>query len=268
MNQKELTRTLEFAEDLARKVGQFLLENQSKVSVVKYKDKEDILTNIDLAAEKMIIDAIKERFPNQAILSEEKGDNQIDSDYKWIIDPLDGTKHYFRQIPVFNTTLALLYKGEIVLGVSYRPVEKQLYSAIKNNGFFYNHQKISVSSNPDIKKSFLFLGIPNAHKLTPKKYQLRMKQFSDLNQNCYRIRCMADSFMGMGYVARGVFDGFVDLYGEEKPWDVLAGFLFVTEAGGKVTDFYGHKINHSDFSQGIVASNNQIHDQLLRLLSY
>ncbi|OGB79811.1 hypothetical protein A2011_01840 [candidate division CPR3 bacterium GWE2_35_7] len=265
MTTSELKKTLSFTENLAQKVGEYLLDNQKKVTVLNYKNRQDILTNIDVGAEKIIIEAIEKKFPNHSIYSEEKGHIDKDSDYQWVLDPLDGTKYYVRDLPIYNTAINLLYRGKSILAVSYRPVEKQLYSAIKKGGFYYNGNRYTVSQTEDIYKSFLFVGLPNS-QLEKNDYERKMEQFKKVNWASYRVRCLADSMLGMGATARGAFDAFVDLYGKEKIWDVIAGILFVTEAGGVVTDLNGDQIQNNDTSKGILATNGKIHNELLSLL--
>ena len=257
---------LEFTEELSQKVGQYLLDNQKEVTILNYKNRQDILTNIDIAAEKIIIEAIERQFPSHSIYSEEKGHIDKSSDYQWVLDPLDGTKYYIRDLPIYNTAINLLYKNAPVLSVSYRPVEKQLYSAIKGGGFYYNGEKYTVSTTEDVNNAFLFIGLPNS-QLEQADYDQKMAQFKKINWACYRARCLADSMLGMGATARGAFDGFIDLYGKEKIWDVLAGTLFVSEAGGKVTDLSGKTIVNNDFSKGILAANEKMHRRLLEILN-
>jgi len=264
MNQQELKQALSFVGDLAVRVGDFLLTNQHKISVLNYKDKQDVLTNIDLEAEQIILEALEKKYPTHSIFSEEKGLVDKNSEYKWVIDPLDGTKHYIRQIPIYNTAIALTHNDEVVLGVSYRPVEDQMYAAIKNGGFFFNEKKCHVSENEDLKKSFIFLNFPNC-EMEKQAFDKSMKQVASITWNCYRVRPFIDSFMGMGYVARGAFDGFAVFF-QEHLWDVLPAILFVKEAGGKVTDFDGKPVDTIDIPHGMLATNGKVHEKILELL--
>jgi len=254
-----------FAEGLAKKAGKFLMENQDKIKIIQYKDRQDICTNIDLAVEKIVLDAIQKKYPSHNIFSEEKGLINKKSPYTWIVDPLDGTKEYLRKIPSINTTLSLWENKEILLGVVYLPIEKELYSAAKNRGAFLNNKKISVSKENKLANSILYSYLPN-YKLSIQKFKVLWNNLGKLIRKSYRLRGAFQSVTSLCWVAAGKCEGFTTY--QQKLWDVAAGILMVQEAGGKITDTKGDpvKIKNNEV-ESIIALNAKIHNQILKTIN-
>ena len=148
-----LKTTLNFSEKLAIKLGKYILDNRSRIKVVEQKDLVDICTNIDKEVEQIAIDAISIKFPGHNIISEEIGEISRNSDYTWYLDPIDGTKEFLRDIPAYNTTFSLEYKNEIILGVTYQPFSKALFSGAINTGAFKNKQIIKVNQQDKLNES-------------------------------------------------------------------------------------------------------------------
>src|SRR3989344_9199247 len=144
-SKNELSDLLFFTRKIAIKAGQILLNEQKKVKIVEQKDLQDIATTADILSEKFIINSIQKKYPEHGIFSEEKGEIKKESDYHWVIDPLDGTKEFTRGIPLFNVSIVLEFKGELIVSSVYRPMDNSLYSAAKGVGSFLGNEKIKVS---------------------------------------------------------------------------------------------------------------------------
>src|SRR3989338_1842510 len=146
---------LEVGIEAAEEAGIFLLNNFGKISKIESKGDRNLVTNLDKEAEEIIVGKIKTKFPGHGILAEEGGDDNIEDDYLWIIDPLDGTHNYIRGISIFGVSIGIVYKGNFIAGVIYMPLEKELYVAEKGNGAYKNGAKISVSSRDNLSDGYL-----------------------------------------------------------------------------------------------------------------
>lgn len=261
----DLKRTKKFAEKLAKKVGQFLLKKQNQVEILRFKDRQDILTNIDLQAEKIILESIKKECPDHSIFSEEKGLIKKNPIYKWIIDPLDGTKEYVRGIPLYNTSLALEKDEKIILAVVYRPCGDDLFSAGKGLGCSHNKKTISPSSQKELSKSFVYTYLPSFK--AGKKLSQIWAQLSEIVQNCYRLRGIADENSALCWVANGACEAYINISSIPPWWDIGPGLFIAQESGAKITDSCSQPIKDKDLSKGLVVSNGKVHQQLIKILS-
>jgi myo-inositol-1(or 4)-monophosphatase len=251
---------LTVAIESAKEAGRFLKLNLGKVKNIESKKEEiNLVTEIDKGSEKKIIDFLKSRFPNHSILAEESGETNPGSDFKWIIDPLDGTTNYTHSFPVFCVSIALEFKGEVILGVVYDPNLDELFYAEKGKGAFLNGKRISVSKTDKLIKSMLATGFPYNVKENPDNC---IEHFVNFLMEAQAIRRLGSAALDLVYVACGRLDGFWEV--NLNPWDTAAGKIIVEEAGGKVTDFYGNDFNI--YTKGIVASNGLIHEQMLEVI--
>ncbi|MFH1624963.1 MAG: inositol monophosphatase family protein [Pseudomonadota bacterium] len=222
------------AVNAAREAGRILRENLGKSIKIDFKGERNLVTDIDRASEKTIIEIIRKKYPDHRILTEESQVKNGTSPYRWIIDPLDGTTNYAHGYPSFCVSIALERKGYVLLGVVYDPILEELFTAEKGNGASLNGGKISVSSTDTLAHSMLATGFP---------YDLRESQnnnlvhFNNFIMAAQAIRRPGSAALDLCYVAMGRFDGFWEL--KLSPWDVAAGSLIVGEAGGVVTDFRG-----------------------------
>jgi myo-inositol-1(or 4)-monophosphatase len=249
---------LNFAMETAREAGQILLEKFGRKIDIQKKGDINLVTEADLASEKYIIEKIKSHYPKHAILAEESGASERENEWKWIIDPLDGTTNYAHGYPCFCVTIALEHNGEIVLGVTFDPTRDELFSAEKGSGVTLNGRQIRVSETEELKESLLVTGFP---------YDVRGREnftrhFAGFTQKSIGIRRDGSAALDMAYVACGRFDGFW----EEglHAWDVAAGVLFVEEAGGRVS--YYDDSPFSIYAPPICASNGLIHAEMLEVL--
>lgn len=267
MDNINLKKTKDFAEKLAKRVGKFLLEKQDKVEILEFKDKQDILTNIDLQAEKIIVNAISKNFPNHNINSEEVGIIDNNSEFTWVIDPLDGTKEYFRGLPYYSVCISLENRKEILIACIYIPATDELYSAAKGFGAFENEGlKLKVSIQGKLDHAIIAAHPPN-HKVKEPGFSKIWNILAKVAKSSYRLRPTAYDNIILCYLAKGAFDAyFVLIEKGPKWWDIAPGLSIAQEAGAKVTNRYGDPLVMGNFKDGIIVSNGKIHDQLLKIL--
>ncbi|NNE98347.1 MAG: inositol monophosphatase [Pyrinomonadaceae bacterium] len=251
---------LNFAIETARQAGNILLEKFDKKIAISKKGEIDLVTEADLASEKFIIDRIKTQHPLHSILAEESGEAVLigDGKWKWIIDPLDGTTNYAHGYPCFCVTIALEYREEIVVAVTYDPTRDEVFSAEKDGGASLNNKNISVSDTDDIGDALLVTGFP--YDISQRENFAR--HFEKMLLRSRAVRRDGSAAIDLAYVACGRFDGFW----EEglNPWDMAAGVLLVEEAGGRVSYYDGSKF--SIYKPPLCASNGRIHNEMLQVL--
>ncbi|MEO6838008.1 MAG: inositol monophosphatase family protein [Ginsengibacter sp.] len=220
----------------------------------------NLVTEADHASDKAIREIIKKTFPDHGIVSEESDEKLSKSDYKWIIDPIDGTVNFANGIPICCVSIGLEYKGTMYMGAVYNPIMNEFYFAEKGKGATLNGNKISVSSKIEVLKSCLVTGFPYTYLDHPNG---PLQVFSKLIKRGVPVRRLGSAAIDLCWVAAGRFDGFYEH--ELHAWDSAAGFLMVEEAGGKVTDLEGK--TYSPFQPGIIATNGKIHDELQKVVS-
>ncbi len=215
----------------------------------------DLVTEIDKKSEELIIGKIKALYPDHAILAEETGKQDKDSDYLWVIDPLDGTNNYAQGIPIFVISIALQYKEESVLGVIYAPYLDELFYAVKGQGAYFNEKKLKISDKTDLNQCILATGFPydkNISELNNTKY------VSSILPELRGLRRMGAAAFDLAYVAASLLDGYWEM--NLNLWDVAAGMLLVEEAGGKIIHF------RDDRKISIIAANNMISDKIQNII--
>lgn len=262
-----LSKAKSVAQKAALKAGKYIKKNRTQVKVKGQKDRQDIVTNIDLGAEKIIIDLISNNFPTHNIISEETGSVQNQSDYTWVIDPLDGTKEYFRGLPFYATCIALQSKKEILAGCVYIPETNEIFSAAKGLGSFKNGVPIQVSTQNQIDSSFITCHPPN-YKVKEPKLSNYWQTIIQVSKKAYRVRPTSYDNIYLPYLAQGGFEAYFVLI-EEGPkwWDLAPGIIIAQEAGAVVTNLKGDSLNPGSIKGGVVVSNGLIHTQLLNLLN-
>jgi myo-inositol-1(or 4)-monophosphatase len=252
---------LNFAIETAREAGRILLEKFGRKINISLKGDINLVTEADLASEKLIIEKIKSYHPKHAILAEESGEAVIiggDTRWKWIIDPLDGTTNFAHGYPCFCVTIALEHDGEIVVGVTFDPTRNEMFAAEKGKGATLNNKPIRVSETENLSEALLVTGFPYDFKQRV-DFARHITEFLLRSRG---IRRDGSAAIDMAYVACGRFDGFW----EEglNPWDVAAGLLLIEEAGGRVS--YYDDSRFSIYAPPICASNNLIHGEMLEVL--
>ncbi len=240
----------------AKRAGKVLLHYFGKNEKIKEKSNKSLVSKADLEANKIIIKTIKKNFPEHNILSEETGFENNYSDYKWIIDPLDGTHNFLHGIPIFGTSIALEYKYEIILGMLYFPLLKLTAIAEKGKGAFLNGKKIRVSNKKEIDHSLIIF----EYAYTNRKEKIDF--LGKFIHTTIDLRNFGSAVYDLLLVACGKSDGFVILSTHE--WDIAAGFLIVEESHGRITDLNGKKWSvHQD---KFVVSNGKIHKKILKFV--
>ena len=252
---------IETAINAAKSASKILVDNFGKLSTedIKEKKKNDFLTFVDEQSEKTIINILLNAFPDHSIHAEESGRKKHKSDFEWIIDPLDGTKNYISDIPIFSISIALRYKNQIQLGVVLDPIRNELFHAEKNKGAYLNGNKILVSGRHDLDECLLATGFPFKSR---QSLPLYLKCFQEIFLSSSGMRRMGSAALDLAYVASGRFDGFWEL--GLSPWDMAAGSIIIEEAGGKVSDFWGED-SHLDNGY-IAATNGNIHPALIQII--
>lgn len=232
--------------------GTFSISNKEGIN--------NLVTEADHAAEKAIIEVIKQDYPDHFILSEESGAIPSTSEYKWIIDPIDGTVNFANGIPLCCVSIGLEKSGEMILGAVYNPILREFYFAQKGFGATLNEKMIRVSTKANVSNSCLVTGFPYTY-LDEKNGPLEI--FEKLIRKGIPVRRLGSAAMDLCWVAAGRFDGFYEH--KLQPWDSAAGSLIVEEAGGRVTDFKGNYF--SPHQERIIATNGLIHDELAGIVN-
>lgn len=249
--------------------GKILLANAHRARSVKFDQKSayDYVSEVDKASQNAIIEFIARRFPGHAVLAEEEGGGIQGSEYRWIIDPLDGTTNYLHNFPVFAVSVAVeKYSpaqdgfGKIVAGTVINPVLSEIYSAAENSGAYLNEIPIRVSSQTDFGAALLATGFPFRDKEYLTEF---LRIFQNMFISCNSVRRAGAAALDQCWVASGVLDGFWEK--GLAPWDIAAGSLIITEAGGVVSDFCGLQEYMS--SGNIIAAPAQFHQNMLELIS-
>jgi myo-inositol-1(or 4)-monophosphatase len=256
-----MSELLQVAVEAAQEAGKFLKESVGKVKTVEAKAGEvrNLVSEIDRRSEEKIIRHIRSRFPAHAILAEESGGDTSPAEYRWIIDPLDGTTNFLHGVPIYSVTIGVEHGGEVIAGVVYDPKSDELFTAEKGTGAYLNGQRISVSRTEDLINSLLVTGFPYDLESNPyvAEYFVRFLNASR------GLRRLGSAALDLAYVAAGRFDGYWESV--LQPWDMAAGVLLVREAGGTISDFAGGPT--SIYQKRILASNGIIHDDMVRILS-
>lgn len=254
---------LNVAIEAALEAGKFLKYNVGKVKNIERKKGEEtnLVTEIDKQSEKLIIKKIRQHFPSHDILGEESGAHDAKSEYRWIIDPLDGTTNYTHGLLIFCVTIGIEYKGEIIAGAIYDPNTDEMFAAEKGKGSFLNGKKIRVSAADTLINSLLVTGFPYNVKENPGNVVEHFVHFLPVAQG---IRRLGSAALDLAYIACGRLDGYWEVF--LNPWDKAAGILLVREAGGKVTTFSGDE-KDVIYNPNTLATNGSIHNDMLAVIN-
>lgn len=251
---------LNFAKQLALDAGKLLVQRLGSARVSNKGD-IDLVTEADIAAEKLIIDQIRSYYPRHAILAEESGEAvSIDgvTTFKWIVDPLDGTTNYAHGYPCFCVSIGLEHDGVLEVGVVYDPMRDELFAAERGQGATLNDRKIRVSDVEDLSGAMLCTGFPYNVRERPDF----AREFAIFTMNAQAVRRDGSAAIDLAYVACGRFDGFWE--DGLNPWDMAAGILLIQEAGGTVTNFQNESL--SIYTKKVLATNGLVHEAMLKFL--
>ncbi len=243
-------------EPIAREAGELLMGYFARHVTIEYKGDADLVTAADRASEALIIDRLQARFPRHDVMGEEGARRETGSEYKWYVDPLDGTTNFAHGFPVFCISMGLEHKGQLIAGVVYDPTRGEMFAAEKGSGAYLNQRRIHVSKTARLPESLLATGFPS-HK---RHKNPNIHFYHQITLRTHGVRRAGSAALDLASVASGRFDGFWEF--NLNPWDLAAGVLLVEEAGGQVTGFFGQPFRLQD--RDVVASNGLIHADLLR----
>ncbi len=255
---------LNFAIQTARDAGGILIDRLGRALHVSNKGDIDLVTEADLAAEKFIIERIRSYYPRHAILAEESGASDGataisgEGEWRWVIDPLDGTTNYAHGYPCFCVSIGIERAGKMELGVVYDPTRNEMFVAERGQGASLNERRMRVSDVDDLNRAMLCTGFP---------YNVRersnfARDFTNFTMQAQAVRRDGSAALDLAYVACGRFDGFWE--DGLNPWDVAAGVLLIEEAGGRVTDYQGARLDI--YTPKVLASNGLVHEAMMRVL--
>jgi myo-inositol-1(or 4)-monophosphatase len=252
---------LNIAVKAARRAGNLIYRATDRIDhlTVTKKSHADFVSEVDRAAEQTIIQTLLEAYPDHAILAEESGAHG-ESEYVWIIDPLDGTTNFLHGFPQFAVSIALQHKGVLTQAVVYDPTKNELFTATRGRGAFLNDKRIRVTKRVNLADALIGTGFPYTRFEHMDAY---MDILRDLMQQTSGLRRPGSAALDLAWMAAGRLDGFYET--GLKPWDIAAGCLLITEAGGMVSDLHGSdtflKSGH------LCAGNPDIHTQLLKVIA-
>lgn len=256
---------LNFAIQIAREAGGILIDRLGRALQVFQKGDIDLVTEADLASEKLLIERINSHYPRHRILAEESGASEGvgavpgEGEWRWIIDPLDGTTNYAHGYPCFCVSIGVERAGRIEMGVVYDPTRDELFAAERGRGATMNERRVRVSAVEDLNRAMLCTGFPYNVRERPDF----ARDFTNFTLKAQAVRRDGSAALDLAYVACGRFDGFWE--NGLNPWDVAAGVLLIEEAGGRVTDFRGGPLDI--YTPKVLASNGLLHEAMLRVLN-
>ena len=252
-------KELAVAREAAKAAGKILSRMLGNTHHIMKKGEIDLVTEADLAAEKIILEIVSNKFPKDNILAEEAGRRDEASNRTWLIDPLDGTTNFAHRFPFFAVSIALEIEKEIVMGVVYNPYMNEFFEAAKGNGAYLNGELLRVSATFSLQESLLATGFPyDVHERSEGVLKLLEKMIV----RAQGIRRLGSAALDLCYVAAGRLDGFWEE--SLKPWDTGAGDVIVRQAGGRLTNFGGEPYN--PYLGSVAASNGLIHNEMLEVL--
>jgi myo-inositol-1(or 4)-monophosphatase len=247
------------AVEIAHEAGALLNSLFEGTIEIHYKGPMDVVTEADRRSEALITERLSQRFPGHAIVAEEGGGRRSQSDFCWYVDPLDGTTNFAHRFPVFCVSLGLARRNEVIAGVIYDPVHKELYAAEAGGGAFLNGRRLSVSKIENLAEGLVATGFPPYAS----DHELNIQYYFRFTRACHGVRRAGSAALDLCSVAAGHFEGFWEL--KLNPWDKAAGVLMVMEAGGRVTDLSGGPFKL--LANEVFASNGLVHDAMLQIFS-
>jgi myo-inositol-1(or 4)-monophosphatase len=250
---------LETGMEIAREAGALLAGYFKRGIPFELKGEFDLVTEADRASEKLVVERLRKCFPAHAIVAEEGGGQEGASEYRWYVDPLDGTTNFAHGFPVFNVTLGLEHRGELIAGCIYDPLREEMFAAERGAGARLNGARIAVSRAGRITDSLLATGFPSRKR----HLGVNVHFYYQMAMLSHGIRRAGAAALDLAYVACGRLDGYWEF--SLNPWDVAAGILIVQEAGGTVTDMHGKPV--SVRGPNILADNSLLHGEMLEVFA-
>jgi myo-inositol-1(or 4)-monophosphatase len=244
---------------MAREAGTCILASLGERHRIEHKDLVDLVTDVDKKVEKLVLGRIRRNYPGHDILAEESGAETGNGEFRWVIDPIDGTTNFVHGYPCFAVSIAIQYRQETRAGVVFNPVADEMFCALKGQGAFLNGRRIAVSTTADLSSALLATGFP--YRIGD-HWHRAMDLFKLFYYRTQGVRRDGSAALDLCHLAAGRFDGFWEY--DLHPWDVAAGLLIVAEAGGRCSDFSGTP-GPLDGGQ-ILASNGPLHGEMLRVI--
>jgi myo-inositol-1(or 4)-monophosphatase len=248
---------LETAVEIARESGALLANFFERRVPFELKGDFDLVTEADRASEKLVVERLRSHFPTHGIVAEEGGGHEGTSDFRWYVDPLDGTTNFAHSFPMFNVTLGLERAGEIIAGVVYDPVRGEMFTAERGSGAWLNNRRMHVSKAARLGDSLASTGFPSRKRHS----NINIHFYHQLAMASHGVRRTGSAALDLAYVSSGRLDVFWEF--GLNPWDMAAGILLVSEAGGRVSDMNG--AGHSLTSRHVLADNGLIHDEVVAI---
>jgi myo-inositol-1(or 4)-monophosphatase len=254
-----LTSFLETAAEIARESGAIITKYLERKIGFELKGEFDLVTEADRASERLIVDRLRSHFPSHSIVAEEGGGQEGSSEYRWYVDPLDGTTNFAHGFPAFNVTLALERAGELIAGVVFDPLRNEMFTAERGSGAYLNHRRIHVSKTSSIETSLSATGFPSRKR----HENVNVHFFYQVAMLSHGVRRAGAAALDLAYVACGRLDAFWEF--GLNPWDIAAGVLLIEEAGGACSDMRGGALNLR--GPHILADNGLIHAPMVELFA-
>ncbi len=248
---------LEVSIDAARRAGEIIKERFLTDKEVRFKGRADIVTDVDLAAERVILDLVQSEFPQFSVLSEESSPIETGSPYTWVIDPIDGTRNFAEGIPHFCVVVALARGSDVVMGVTYDPIKEETFTAQQGGGAWLNGERMSVSERQEIPQCVLGFDLGYYDD----KAATALDMIRSLWPGFQTMRLLGSSALGMAYAAAGRLDLY--FHHSLSPWDSASGLLLAREAGGNVVDRQGQ--NADLFTPSVIVSSQHLIDRFLEV---
>jgi myo-inositol-1(or 4)-monophosphatase len=248
---------LETAIDIAREAGALLATYFERRIGFELKGDFDLVTEADRASERLVVERLRSHFPSHSIVAEEGGGHAGSSGYRWYVDPLDGTTNFAHGYPIYNVTMGLELDGEMLVGVVFDPNRQEMFSAERGAGAYLNNRRIRVSAAKRLEDSLVSTGFPSRKR----HLNVNIHFYHQMAMATHGVRRGGSAAIDLAYVACGRLEAFWEF--GLNPWDMAAGILLVTEAGGRCTDMKGAQ--HSLTSPHLLTDNGAIHQEILDL---
>ena len=249
---------LETAVEIARESGALLANFFERRVPFELKGDFDLVTEADRASEKLVVERLRSHFPSHGIVAEEGGGHESSSEFRWYVDPLDGTTNFAHAFPMFNVTLGLEHAGEMIAGVVHDPIRGEMFAAERGSGAWLNNRRIHVSKAKRLADSLASTGFPSRKRHA----NVNIHFYHQMAMASHGVRRTGSAAIDLAYVACGRLDAFWEF--GLNPWDMAAGILLVTEAGGRVSDMNG-ALHAIPASRHILADNGAIHEEIVEL---
>jgi myo-inositol-1(or 4)-monophosphatase len=254
-----LASYLETAAEIAREAGAIVTNFGERKIGFELKGEHDLVTAADRASEALIVERLRSHFPSHGIVAEEGGGNESSSEFRWYVDPLDGTTNFAHGFPAYNVTLGLEQAGEMIAGVVFDPLRNEMFAAERGAGAYLNNHRIHVSKAPRIESSLVATGFP-ARK---RHENVNVHFYYQLAMMSHGVRRAGSAALDLAYVACGRLDAFWEF--SLNPWDIAAGVLLIREAGGTCSDMHGGPMTMR--GPHLLGDNSLIHAEIVELFA-